>query len=154
LLDRKEDRRAKYKGELLSNTIECGLECGPFREVQDPVLFPFLVLEAKSEEGAGFSHIETQTSFAILKLLNIQLRLKEANGRDSQWGTGPLVWFLSYRGDQWRIAVAYVQPENGVPHYVSSLVWSGLDFLSDTFSASVICGMGESRMPKEPFGYC
>ena len=123
LLDHREDQRAEYRGELLANTLESQLECGPFREVQDPVLFPFLVLEAKSEEGEGFSHIETQTAFAILKLLNIQFRLKEANGKESQWGTGPLVWFLSYRGDQWHVSAAYIQLENSVQHYVSFFVY-------------------------------
>jgi hypothetical protein len=110
------------------NTLECGFEWSPFRQVQDPVLFPFLVLEAKSEEGDGFNDIETQTAFAIKKLLNIQLRLKEANEKNRQWDTGPLVWFLSNRGDQWRVAAAYVQTERSEQHYVSCPVWLRVDF--------------------------
>lgn len=106
----------------MANTLECELECGPFHEVRDPVLFPFLVLEAKKKTNSGFTEVETQTAFAILKLLDLQLRLKEANGKDSQWGTGPLVWFLSNCGDRWRVAAAYVQTEGSITHHVGWLV--------------------------------
>jgi hypothetical protein len=75
------------------------LECGPFNEMRDQVLFPFLVLEAKSETGDSFDDIEIQTAFAIKKLLDIQLKLQLATGERSQWQSGPLIWFLSNRGD-------------------------------------------------------
>jgi hypothetical protein len=82
--------------------------------------FPFLVLEAKAEKGnCEFGNTQTQTAFAIQKLLKVQHGLKIATGGESQWGSGPLVWFLAYCGEKWCVAAAYVQAEGNVPHYVS-----------------------------------
>jgi len=97
------------------------LECSPFNEMRDQVLFPFLVLEAKSETGDSFDDIEIQTAFAIKKLLDIQLKLQLATGERSQWQSGPLTWFLSNRGDEWRVAAAYVEMQEKGTHYVRNL---------------------------------
>jgi hypothetical protein len=94
------------------------LECSPFNEMRDQVLFPFLVLEAKSETGDSFDDVEIQTAFAIKKILDIQLKLQLATGERSQWQSGPLIWFLSNRGDDWRVAAAYVEMDGKRAHYV------------------------------------
>ena len=94
------------------------LECGPFNEPRDQVLFPFLVLEAKCERGDCFDDVEIQTAFAIKKLLDIQFKVKKANGSKTQWQSGPLVWFLSNRGDEWRVAAAVVEERGSELHYV------------------------------------
>jgi hypothetical protein len=92
----------------------------PFRPDGEPIVFPFLALEAKSEKGRdGFSDVEMQTAFTIRALLKLQGDLRNATGEDSEWESGPLVWFLSYKGEQWRVAAAYIEYENGVEHYVS-----------------------------------
>ncbi|KAF5857423.1 hypothetical protein ETB97_005770 [Aspergillus alliaceus] len=63
------------------------------------MLFPFLVLEAKSEVGGpGFQSVETQTAFPIRTFLNIQRSLS----RSTNTG-GPLVWFLAYQGEEWKV---------------------------------------------------
>ena len=97
------------------------LECSPFNEMRDQVLFPFLVLEAKSETGDSFDDIEIQTAFAIKKLLDIQLQLQSKTAERSQWQSGPLVWFLSHRGDEWRVAAAYVETHDKQAHYVRNI---------------------------------
>jgi len=94
------------------------VECSPFNEMRDQVLFPFLVLEAKSDSGDSFDDIEIQTAFVIKKLLDLQLKLKSTTGERSQWQSGPLVWFLSNRGYDWRVAAAYVEMHGKTSHYV------------------------------------
>lgn len=65
------------------------------------VLFPFLVIEAKSEKGGrGFEAIEAQTAFPIRAFLDLQIQLRTA----TEVHLDPLVWFLSYQGDEWRVA--------------------------------------------------
>ena len=115
-MDSEEDKRPEFKGQLLRESIAHS----PFKGDGESVLFPFLVLEAKSEKGSdGFGSTQIQTAFAIRRLLILQHDLKSATGRESQWGSGPLVWFLAHRGETWRVAAAYVQVEEDVPHYVS-----------------------------------
>jgi hypothetical protein len=85
----------------------------------EPLLFPFLVLEAKSEKSKdSFSDLELQTAFTIRTLLRIQQDLHRTVGEHSQWHTGPLVWFVSNRGEHWRISAAYIEYEGCIPHYV------------------------------------
>ena len=115
LLDR-EISLPQFEGQELRDV----LECSPFNELRDQVLFPFLVLEAKCENGDSFDDVETQTAFAIKKLLDIQFKLKSATGERSQWLSGPLVWFLSNRGDDWRVAAAFVEEQGAELHYVRS----------------------------------
>ena len=91
------------------NDLRDILECSPFNEIRDQVLFSFLVLEAKSELADSFDAIEIQTGFAIKRLLDIQLKLQSATGERSQWQSGPLIWFLSRRGDEWLVAAAYME---------------------------------------------
>ena len=91
------------------------------------VLFPFLIIEAKSEKGsAGFESIESQTAFPIRTLVKLQ--------RDLQRGSGvsmnPLVWFLANHGEDWRVYVATVYEEEGKPNYVSD---QSLNFTHDSY---------------------
>lgn len=75
-----------------------GLRQSPFSDGR--VLYPFLIVEAKSEKGStGFQSIETQTAFPIRTLLKLQHDLSTATGSDLK----PLVWFLANQGDQWRV---------------------------------------------------
>jgi hypothetical protein len=53
-------------------TIGDVIRSSPFKAESDPLLFPFLVLEAKSESsGNGFDKIQTQTAFPIWTLLKL-----------------------------------------------------------------------------------
>jgi hypothetical protein len=79
----------------------------PFREGTEPLLFPFLILEAKSEKSSdGFDDIQAQTAFPIWALLKLQEDLR-AQVTDVEPETGPLVWFFASRGDAWRVYGCY-----------------------------------------------
>jgi hypothetical protein len=119
LLQWTEDKRPTSGGKMIGESIRST----PFRPDGEPIVFPFLALEAKSEKGSdNFSDIETQTAFTIRLLLSLQEDLKTASGKDSEWESGPLVWFLANKGEQWRVAAAYIEYLNGVRHHVSMRV--------------------------------
>ncbi len=64
------------------------------------VLYPFLIIEAKSEKGSpGFESIESQTAFPIRTLVKLQDDLQNTCGIS----INPLVWFLANQGDEWRV---------------------------------------------------
>lgn len=106
---------------LLSLMPENRLVTSPFKMEGEPIIFPYLVLEAKSEKSAdGFQDIQVQTAFAIRELLCIQDGLAEAVENPSTWDGGPLVWFLSCKGEQWRVLAAYIERVHSVKTYVSN----------------------------------
>lgn len=110
------DKRPAVGGQMIRDSIKSS----PFSPGDNPLVFPFLALEAKSEQGSdGFSDIETQTAFTIHSLLSLQEQLRIAAGEDSQWESGPLVWALANKGEQWRVAAAYIDHRSGVQHHVS-----------------------------------
>jgi hypothetical protein len=54
-------------------TLGDAIRSSPFKDGVAPLLFPFLILEAKSEKSSnGFNDIQTQTAFPILALLKLQ----------------------------------------------------------------------------------
>lgn len=109
------DKRPSAKSRPLGEN----LKSSPFRADGEPIVFPFLVLEAKSEKGAdSFTDIEVQTAFAIRELLSIQDGLKQAAEEGADWDAGPLVWFLSCKGEQWRVSAACISMKNKNPYYV------------------------------------
>ena len=81
----------------------------PFRQLDDALIFPFLILEAKSEMGESFASIEMQTALSIRTLIKIQEDLQRRCDYQLKWHDGPLVWFLANRGDEWRVAATYVE---------------------------------------------
>jgi hypothetical protein len=103
------------------DTVADILKTTPFKTEADPLLFPFLVLEAKSEaSSSGFDAILVQSSFPIRGLLKMQDDLR-SNVSDVEGAFDPLVWFLASRGDAWRVYAGYVtKGNNGEPtKYVS-----------------------------------
>lgn len=68
----------------------------PFINLDHKLLvFPFLVIEAKSEKGSpGFASIEAQTAFPIMAMLQRLGQLEE----DVEKPIDPLVWFFAYAG--------------------------------------------------------
>lgn len=116
LLSWTEDKRVEAAGKMIGESIQST----PFRPDGEPIVFPFLALEAKSEKGRdAFSDIETQTAFTIRSLLTLQEDLRRAAGEDSEWESGPLVWFLANKGEQWRVAAAYIDYKAGIRNHVS-----------------------------------
>jgi hypothetical protein len=64
------------------------------------LLFPFLVIEAKSRNGALFDACNTQTALPIMKRLRIQEDLQAKSQIKVEY-RGPLLWYIAYR---WRTA--------------------------------------------------
>lgn len=91
----------------------------PFAQDGDPLLFPFLVLEAKSEKGQdGFNSIQMQTALSIRTLLQLQHDLQKTVGDETELHDGPLVWFISNKGEEWRVAAGFVKETGNVTDYV------------------------------------
>ncbi|KAF1849717.1 uncharacterized protein K460DRAFT_399830 [Cucurbitaria berberidis CBS 394.84] len=64
------------------------------------ILLPFLVVEAKKEDGVpGFRAIQYQTAFPVRRLLKAQ---NDLLGREVS-AEPCLVWFFGYQGEQWRL---------------------------------------------------
>lgn len=71
--------------------------------VDEGILYPFLILEAKSEKGSpGFESVECQTALTVRTCLQLQKNLEEASGVRLD----PLVWFIGFQGDEWRLYAA------------------------------------------------
>ncbi|KAL3447457.1 hypothetical protein BJX65DRAFT_277428 [Aspergillus insuetus] len=81
-----------------------------------PLLFPFLVVEAKGSKASDDWHsICLQTAFPIYTFLNVQQSLRAKAGHQlSGLTSGPLVWFIMSRGEDWRVYLAYHGPTRGV----------------------------------------
>lgn len=146
-----EDKRPTSGGKTIGESIRTS----PFRADGEPVVFPFLIVEAKSEKGRdSFSDIEVQTAFAIRTLLKIQQDLHEAAGEESESEASPLVWFFSYKGDQWRVSAAFVKIEKGAQSYVRIIATVVLKILANRTSGLWISGMAELFQKKEPSNSC
>lgn len=94
-------------------TVEQTIRTSPFKEAGEPVMFPFLVMEAKSDKSTySFGDIDMQTAFAIRELVILQEELEDAASRlgNADWEAVPLVWYFSYRGEQWRLHGAFPRP--------------------------------------------
>jgi hypothetical protein len=82
------------------------------------IMLPFLVVEAKKEDGAdGFRAIQYQTAFPVRRLLEAQATVE---GRDES-SEPCLVWFFAYQGEQWRLHVG-TRSNNKVVSFGSSAV--------------------------------
>ena len=80
----------------------------PFREKVGSPHFPFLVLEAKSEENSreDFPQMLEQTKPTIFTLLKLQADLRARACIDEQWPC-PFVWYLAFKGERWRLYASY-----------------------------------------------
>ncbi|KAF5535583.1 hypothetical protein FNAPI_12016 [Fusarium napiforme] len=117
-----------------------GTRTAPFKPDGEPIIFPFLVIEAKSEKGGyNFSDIQIQTSFVIRELLSIQQELASVAEEGQDWDAGPLVWSLSYMGEQWRVSAAYTQGQGNRISYHVVRLWHGcIDSLDDALRLLLI----------------
>lgn len=106
------DKRAPVSTRSLRDTVEFS----PFNSDGDPLLYPFLILEAKASKGDDHMEAQMQTAFVIRRLLNLQSDLKRAAGEERQWENGPLVWFICWRAEQWTISAAFIEcdPEDTI----------------------------------------
>jgi hypothetical protein len=104
-----------------------------------PLLFPFLVLEAKSGEGNGFERVEVQSALPIMEALNLQRSLLTTPGNTANIPDDPLVWFFANRGEDWRVYAAYIVEQEELPHYVSIVSLKSQFWLMDS-STSFVSG--------------
>ncbi|KAJ3538816.1 hypothetical protein NM208_g5741 [Fusarium decemcellulare] len=82
----------------------------PLNQNGDVLLFPFLLLEAKSGvTGTDWHSIQLQTAFPIRRFLETQHQLLSATRSMSDREFEPVVWFLSNKGEDWRLSVAFTQ---------------------------------------------
>ena len=73
-----------------------------------PLLFPFLVVEAKSSTSTDdWYSIKLQTAFPIYTFLETQQSLQLATGQKSKWKSEPLVWFFMSKGEDWGLCAAF-----------------------------------------------
>ncbi|KAI8630291.1 hypothetical protein F5Y19DRAFT_474680 [Xylariaceae sp. FL1651] len=99
------------------------LEYSPFKSETSPSIFPFLILEAKSDASKnGFQDIRTQTAFPIWRLLNLQRNLISAMGGAVE---DSLVWFLGNRGSEWKVFGCYIDTNEGRTRYKIHPLWGG-----------------------------
>ncbi|KAI9797022.1 MAG: hypothetical protein M1833_005855 [Piccolia ochrophora] len=90
------------------------LQRSPLSEDGHPLLFPFMVAEAKSgTSGDDWHSIKLQTAFTIYTFLEVQQTIKLATEERSRWHAGPLVWFFMNKGSDWRLCVAFQTNHTG-----------------------------------------
>ena len=118
-----ETRRFREALNKLPAESENEIQYSPFVEgASHPIIFPFLVCEAKSEQSTdGFRNIEIQTKFVIYTLLKIQEGLQNESAKHGiSPPTCPTVWFFAYKGANWRIYICYTEKDKkGNSRYVS-----------------------------------
>lgn len=97
----------------------------PLTQTGDRLLFPFLVLEAKSASSSCSWHrIQLQTAFSIRTFLHTQNLLRAATGRHLKRHLDPLVWFLANRGEDWRLYAAYMEPASTTSHTIGTFEYA------------------------------
>ncbi|RDL38191.1 Uncharacterized protein BP5553_05624 [Venustampulla echinocandica] len=119
--------RVTEEGELEENFK--AFQFTPFEERARPLIFPFLISEAKTERGDSFDACERQTAFPIWTLLRMQEVLQaRSNQRLTEQG-GSLVWFFANRGEEWRLYGCFTDIEEyGTDQYTSYNIldlWTG-----------------------------
>ncbi|OQV02273.1 hypothetical protein CLAIMM_07502 [Cladophialophora immunda] len=94
---------AQYRAEFERRHDRPDLRHSPF--ANPDLLYPFLIVESKREgDGPGFEYAEAQSAFPIRTCLRLQEELARVSGQPHV----PLVWFLAYQGDEWRVAACVV----------------------------------------------
>lgn len=123
--------------------VEEVISSNPYPTSDKPLLFPFLVAEAKQEKTLDtVSDIEKKSAFAIRTSLKKQKQLfelvKEHLPASSREPILPLVWFIAWKGDEWHLYFGYTEDIPGAtePNNFKSVIveiWSG--HISDRESA-------------------
>ncbi|KAF2190418.1 hypothetical protein K469DRAFT_697687 [Zopfia rhizophila CBS 207.26] len=115
--------------------VEEIISSSPYPTSDKPLLFPFLVAEAKQEKTLDtVSDIEKQSAFSIRTSLKKQKRLFESVKEDlpasDREPIVPLVWFFAWKGDEWHLYIGYAEDITGAiePNNFKSVIveiWSG-----------------------------
>lgn len=87
--------------------VKAQLQDQPVRD--DNMIFPFMIAEAKKEDGDAWDYTYFQTVFPIYTMLSVQWRLVSANIANGHLlDFDPIVWFYAYRGQHWKLHLAYL----------------------------------------------
>lgn len=82
----------------------------PFGKLSD-IAYPFFICEAKSGvQNISFDKINLQTAFPTRSCLILQKRLREASNNE----LNPLVWYMPYSGDVWKLSACVMQGDEVV----------------------------------------
>ncbi|KAL4882514.1 hypothetical protein BJY04DRAFT_227141 [Aspergillus karnatakaensis] len=112
--------------ESYSRSIRDTIEASPFKGDRKPLLFPFLLLESKSGLVGDTAGAEMQSVFAVRQLLQVQNELRLMTGAESEWQSGPFVWFLTHHGEKWYIRGSFADDSAGsLPQYCILDLWEG-----------------------------
>lgn len=161
-------RKNKLFGSLLKAQSASGrqvrdiVKCSPFKEAREILLFPFLIIEAKSAKGPdSFDQIEMQTAFPIRTALRMQEDLQKQSDLVI---TSALVWFFAYRSDEWRVYAGFCETRDCNTTYVRPLyLMKTFNFkfedsmplvYSCSLSASSTYGMASSAIQGMLYNYC
>ncbi|GFG15825.1 hypothetical protein IFM61392_09180 [Aspergillus lentulus] len=106
-------------------TLRDTIEVSPFDDEGERLLFPFLIMEAKSGKHGDMAAVEMQTAFCIRRLLRLQLELRKAGGENVCGPFEPLVWFLSWSGERWNVAGCFVKDSCESIEWLTVYLWSG-----------------------------
>ena len=97
------DKREEYSGQ----TVEEALSPTLFPQNWSPMVFPFLLVESKTDSSTdSFQAIHQQLALLANESLLIQDRLRKA-ASSTKWIAGPLVWCLSHKGPWWQLSAGY-----------------------------------------------
>lgn len=96
------------------------------------LLFPFLIIEAKKRDSASFDDCNMQSALPILEMLKVQEDMQRKSQMTLEYG-GPLVWYIAYRGEDWRLSGCYISEKPGPASYEIVTLWTGQ--LNDVESA-------------------
>ncbi|OJJ04013.1 hypothetical protein ASPVEDRAFT_54268 [Aspergillus versicolor CBS 583.65] len=118
------DGRVSDDGE--EKVLRDTLEASPFKPSREPLLFPFLLIEAKSDTSGDSAGVEMQSAFAIERLLRVQDQLRPATDAETGWITEPVVWFFGWHGQDWYVKGSFISDATGLdPKYCILDLWQG-----------------------------
>lgn len=91
-----------------STKIRDRVETTPFKRHLKALHFPFLIIEAKSGTAQeSFADIQMQTALPLRSLLDLQSGLS-THAKANAPRLTPFVWFLGYKGSDWKIYACYI----------------------------------------------
>lgn len=124
--------------------------CSPFKKKN--VLYPFIVIEAKSAENnssASFGSMLRQTAFVVRTCLRLQQNLRKESGVEHQC----LVWNFLIMGEEWRLYAGVPKGEGVVSLKLCSYSCFQ-DVVLTIDSNSLIFGMDRWSSKMGHFNYC
>lgn len=113
----------RLRDELGAETLRQTVDSTVLNHKGNCLLFPFLIIEAKSGSGANFNACDEQTSLPILQMLKLQEDIQAKSQMRLEYG-GPLLWYIAYKGEDWRLSACFtrVSQISGKSSYVSVLL--------------------------------